>query len=260
MHDLSVTAGLLRKDRWVVVAGMAAITALAWAYMLSLAAGMQPGAMDTMVAAQVDPWRPADVWMTFTMWAIMMVAMMLPSAAPLILLFSTLQSKRSTPASPLPDTGLFATGYIAVWTLFSAAATLLQWALHTTALLSPMLVSTSPLLGGALLIAAGIYQWTRLKQACLTHCRSPLEFLSRHWRSGHDGAFIMGMHHGWYCVGCCSMLMLLLFVLGVMNLLWVATLALIVLIEKVAPAGRWLARCGGLVLVAWGVESILTTW
>jgi predicted metal-binding membrane protein len=148
--------------------------------------------------------------------------------------------------------GLFLLGYVAVWTSFSALAAVAQWALHATALLSPRMVSTSPVLGGGLLIAAGVFQWTPLKHACLAHCRSPLSFLSTDWREGWRGAFAMGWKHGAYCTGCCWVLMALLFVAGVMNLWWIAAITLLVLLEKVLPRGLWFGRAAGVSFIVWG--------
>ena len=154
-------------------------------------------------------------------------------------------------------TGVFLLGYLAVWIVFSAVAAVAQWSLHATALLSPMMVSTSPLLGGALLVAAGVFQWTPLKNVCLTHCRSPLSFLMTDWRDGKLGAFAMGIKHGAFCAGCCWVLMLLLFVAGVMNVLWIAALTALVLLEKIAPRGLWMGRVAGLALIAWGIWMVV---
>jgi predicted metal-binding membrane protein len=150
-------------------------------------------------------------------------------------------------------------GYLLVWTGFSAFATLTQWGLHTAALLSPMMVSTSSILGGILLLAAGIFQLTSLKHACLTHCRSPIGFLITHWREGTRGSLIMGLEHGTYCLGCCWILMALLFVAGVMNLIWVAIIAVFVLAEKVLPSGDLVGRVAGGMLVLAGIVLLLQT-
>jgi predicted metal-binding membrane protein len=151
---------------------------------------------------------------------------------------------------------VFGAGYLAVWTGFSAVAGLSQWLLHRAALLSPAMASATPRLGGGLLIAAGVYQWLPLKGACLMHCRSPLGFFSHAWREGAAGALLMGLRHGLYCVGCCWLLMALLFMAGVMNLLWVAAIAGFVLVEKVVPGGRLLGKVAGALLVAWGTWAL----
>jgi predicted metal-binding membrane protein len=186
--------------------------------------------------------------------------MMLPSAAPMILLFATINRKRRQEGSPYVRTGVFALGYVIVWAGFSIAATTLQWRLDGAMLLSPMMAATSVLLAGGVLIVAGIYQLTPLKQACLRHCRSPLDFILHHWRRGSVGALVMGVRHGLYCLGCCWVLMSLLFVGGVMNFLWIAAIAAYVLLEKTVPAGHWISRAAGVALVAWGgftVASVL---
>jgi len=188
----------------------------------------------------------------FVMWAVMMAAMMIPSAAPMILMFARVNRERRERQRPYVPTAVFLAGYLTVWTAFSAVATLLQGALLKAALLSPMMVTTSPVLGGGLLLAAGIFQWTPLKRACLDHCRSPLSVILSEWREGTQGAFVMGLRHGAYCAGCCWTLMVLLFVAGVMNLLWVAAIAVFVLTEKAAPQGVWVGRAAGLALIAAG--------
>jgi predicted metal-binding membrane protein len=206
-----------------------------------------------MSGPDLGPWSLTALLPLFLMWTEMMVAMMLPSAAPMILTFAMVNRKRRERDEPLVSTAVFAGGYLAVWTAFSGMAALAQWALHARALLSPMMVSTSALLGGLVLIAAGLFQWTPLKQVCLTHCRSPLSFLMTDWREGNVGAFWMGLKHGAFCTGCCWCLMALLFVAGVMNMWWVAIIALFVLLEKIAPRGLWIGRIAGLLLVAWGI-------
>jgi predicted metal-binding membrane protein len=241
---------LARRDRLLVAAGLAAIAGLSWLYILNLASGM-PGGMQSMAMPALEPWSTADFTLMFVMWAVMMVAMMIPSAAPMILLHAAIIAKRPAPDHTPGATAAFTTGYLVVWTGFSAAATLLQWALEQAALLSPMMVSSSPYLGGALLIGAGVYQITPLKNACLQHCRSPVQFLTAHWRKGTGGAFRMGLAHGLYCVGCCWVLMALLFVGGVMNMLWIAAIAIFVLLEKIAPNGRLVSRtAAGLLALA----------
>ena len=181
----------------------------------------------------------------FLMWAVMMVAMMLPSAVPMIQGFLAVNDGRRLSSRPYVPVGIFVLGYIVAWAAFSAAATLAQWGLHKAALLSPMMVATSPIVNGGLLLAAGIFQWTPLKRACLTNCRSPLSFLMSEWREGAGGAFTMGLRHGAYCVGCCWALMALLFVVGVMNLLWIAIIAIFVMAEKVLPGGPLIGRIAG---------------
>jgi len=207
-----------------------------------------------------DSWNLSALLLLFLMWAVMMVAMMVPSAVPMIQGFVAVNERRRNSSRPVIPVGVFVLGYIVAWTSFSAAAALAQWGLHRAALLSPMMVSTSPILSGGLLLAAGIFQWTPLKRACLRNCRSPLTFLMSGWRDGTAGAFFMGLHHGAYCVGCCWALMVLLFVVGVMNLLWVAVIALFVIAEKVLPRGELIAHIAGVALVAVGIGVITKSW
>jgi predicted metal-binding membrane protein len=213
-----------------------------------------PGAMSEMAMAAMAPaaWTPGYAVLMFFMWWIMMMAMMLPSAAPMILLFAMINRKQREKGAPYVPTGIFAAGYLLVWGAFSLVAVTAQWGLERSGLLSSMMVTTSVMLGAGLLIAAGIYQLTPLKHACLRHCRSPIFFISHHWRPGDFGALRMGIEHGAFCTACCWFLMALLLYGGVMNLYWIVGLALFVLLEKTIPAGHWLGRLTGLALIAWG--------
>lgn len=248
-------AALVRRDRVVIGSGIGALVAGAWAYLLHLRGAMAGADMAGLpgMAAVWTPWTAVEVLFTIAMWAVMMVGMMLPAAAPVILLFATVNRKRREQGDLAVPTGIFILGYLSVWGAFSLAAGLAQWGLHTAALLSPAMTTTSPLVGGALLVAAGLYQLTPLKEACLAHCRSPLGFLMTEWRDGVAGALRMGLRHGSYCLGCCWILMTLLFVTGVMNLLWVALIALFVLVEKVAPGGRLIGRLASWALIVAGL-------
>ena len=210
-----------------------------------------------MAMPGMHAWSPVEPLLLFLLWAPMMVAMMLPSAAPTILLVASVLRRRREHASPAAPTAVFVAGYLLVWIGFSAAAATAQWALHQAALLSPAMTSTSPVLGGLLLLIAGVYQWLPIKSICLHHCRSPLGFVNSHWREGSGGALRMGVTHGFHCLGCCWALMMLLFVAGVMNLLWVAAIAALVLVEKVVPGGQWLGRVAGLSLAGWGLWMLL---
>jgi predicted metal-binding membrane protein len=258
MQRATPLEAVLKKDRMVVAAGIAGLVALACAYVLYRAWDMTNAVDADMAMAQMQPWGVVDFVLTFSMWAVMMTAMMIPTAAPMILLFAKVHRSRKEQQRPFVPTGIFLLGYLAVWSSFAAAASVVQWGLHSAALLSPMLVSTNPFLGGALLVAAGLYQWSPLKHACLSNCRSPLGFLMAEWREGAKGTFVMGLRHGAVCLGCCWVLMALLFVLGVMNLLWIAALASFVLIEKVAPAGAWVGRLTGFLLAGWGAWMIVS--
>jgi predicted metal-binding membrane protein len=248
---------VLRRDRSMVLSGLALIVALSWAYVASLASDMQNMDMVTeMAMPRMHPWDVADFALTFVMWAVMMVAMMTPSATPMILMFAGVNRKRRQQERPYVSTSVFLLGYLMAWAGFSVLATTAQWGLHAVSLLSAMMASTSPVIGSALLLTAGIYQWTPLKHVCLTKCRSPLGFVLNEWREGAWGALLMGLKHGVYCVGCCWFLMALLLVAGVMNLLWIAAIAGFVLLEKVAPGGDRLGRVAGVVLVGWGVWMV----
>jgi predicted metal-binding membrane protein len=226
-----------------------AVSALAFAYVYS-PTGME--AMPMGVPPGLGAWGAREVAVVFGMWAAMMVGMMLPSVLPMALLYAAAARKAARQGSPLAPTAVFASGYAAIWTLFAAAATAAQWGLERAALLSPMLETTSPALGAAILIAAGAYQLTPLKDACLRQCRSPATFVASHWRAGAWGAFRMGLGHGAFCVGCCAVLMALLFVGGVMNPVWIGAIAGFVLIEKLLPFGAAAGRAAGLAAIAAG--------
>lgn len=253
MHNGTPLGGLLKQDRAIILSALAGISMLAWLYILYLAWGMKNVDMGVeMAMPQMQAWGSVDFVLTFVMWAVMMVAVMVPSAAPMVLMFATVNRSRREQKGHFVPTGLFLASYLVVWSGFSALATLVQWQLHAAALLSSTIMVTSPVLGGVLLLAAGIFQWTPLKHACLAHCRSPLGHLMTDWREGTGGAFIMGLRHGSYCVGCCWLLMVLLFVAGVMNLLWVAAIGAFILVEKVIRADRWVSQAAGLLFVVWG--------
>lgn len=244
---------VLRRDRAIVLSGLALIIALSWAYISYLARDMQ--SME-MAMPRMQAWGVVDFAMMFAMWAVMMAAMMTPSAAPMVLTFASLNRGRRKRQAPYVPTGVFLLGYLVVWAGFAALAAAAQWGLQAASLLSPMMASTSPILGGVLLLAAGAYQWTPLKYACLRHCRSPLGFILSEWREGGWGAFSMGLKHGSYCVGCCWFLMALLFAAGVMNLLWISAIAGFVLLEKVVPAGHRVGQAAGVLLMLWGAWMV----
>jgi predicted metal-binding membrane protein len=198
---------------------------------------------------------PELIWLV-PMWIVMMVAMMVPSAAPTILLFASVARRRRARGVATASAAAFTLGYLLVWAFYATIAAAGQWKLHRLALLSPAMVSASPWFGGGLLVAVGLYQWLPIKDACLSRCRSPLGFLSAEWQEGTRGALVMGIRHGTFCVGCCGLLMALLFVAGVMNLLWVAAIATLVLAEKLGPSGRGMGRVTGLVMIGWGIWVI----
>jgi predicted metal-binding membrane protein len=242
-------------DRIVIIAALVIITAVSWAYLIHDAAGSN-GVPLCCIRPDVRLWDFKDIAALMVMWTIMMIGMMTPTTAPMLLVFAALNRKRREQDRPYVATGLFLLGYLIVWTGFSLVATLAQWGLHRTRLMSPEMISTNRWLGAAVLIGAGIFQWTPAKNRCLTHCRSPLDFIMTEWREGPGGAVIMGLRHGISCTGCCWLLMALLFVVGVMNLLWVAAITVFVLAEKAFPGGLWIARISGAALVVWGLWTL----
>jgi predicted metal-binding membrane protein len=231
------TSRLLSYDRAIIAGGIAALVALSWLSLINGAAGML--AMRPPLGALV------------LMWWLMMLAMMLPSAAPAILLYGRVRETRGKDAM-IPPTWLFLGAYLCAWLLFSIVAASAQHAL-----IGPSMALDNRWAAAALLIAAGAYQLSPLKNACLGRCRSPAQFLSRHWQPGVGGAIRLGIRHGAYCLGCCWLLMALLFVGGVMNFAWIAALSLIVAIEKLLPRGELFARVIGVALIAWGVVRLL---
>jgi predicted metal-binding membrane protein len=252
VHDDIVLAKLLRRDRAIVVVGAAAIALLGWAYLFYQGWAMQHMDLVAMAMPSTVAWGLMDLLVVFVMWALMMVAMMVPSATPMLLTFATVARSRRAQGRAFVPVWVFLGGYLVLWTAFSLAATLAQWGLHSLALISPMMVGTNPVLGSVLLVAAGIYQWTPFKQACLRHCRTPLQFLLTYWQDGTKGAFLIGLRHGAYCLGCCWLLMAVLFAVGVMNLAWIAALSVFVLLEKIISRGLWVAKVAGLVLMGFG--------
>jgi predicted metal-binding membrane protein len=245
---------VLKRDRWVMLAALLVLSAASWGYLFYDAWRMQNGGSCCVVAtADLRTWLTWDLLLLLVMWVVMMIAMMAPTAAPMVLTFASVNRRRRQLQRPYVPTGFFLLGYLGAWAVFSIGATLAQWGLHAAALMSPEMVSTSPLLGGAILLSAGLFQLSPLKHSCLAHCRTPLAFIMTEWREGVGGALRMGVRHGVFCLGCCWILMLVLFVLGVMNLLWVGILTLFVLLEKTAPAGPWLGRVGGIAMAGWGV-------
>ena len=259
------TAALSWRERGIIWLTLAGVTLVSWLYLLALADQMMPKvmpkALSGMAMAMPMPmpaaWTATTFWLMFVMWWVMMLGMMLPSAAPMILMFATLNRNKAARGGAFVPTFVFAAGYLLVWGGFSLAATLAQWALERASLLSPMMRTNSVVLGAALLAVAGLYQFSPWKQACLRHCRSPFAFVMNHWWDGWGGALRMGCEHGVYCLGCCAVLMTLLFVVGVMNLLWVAAIAAFVFIEKLLPRGAWIARVGGLAMLGFGVFLVL---
>ena len=253
---------LARRDRFVVLASLALLAILAWVYTFLVAPpgaeGGQRGEMGAMAGmagmamGAWKPWTVTEAALMLVMWVVMMAAMMIPSAAPMMLAFARIGRARTETPGLMTSGAAFLLGYLVLWVTFGLFATTGQGLLHAAALLSPSMASASPIFSGTVLIAAGIYQFTPLKGACLAKCRTPLAFLLTEWRDGIRGAFVMGLRHGLYCVGCCWLMMALLFVAGVMNLVWIALLALVVLAEKALPYGQWVGRVLGIAAAAWG--------
>ena len=272
---------LIARDRTIALMGLIALCVLAWLYIVMGAGlGMTARQMTTLalfpheqtahavnmgemaMGAMAAPGVVSGFvgWaLALAMWWVMMIAMMAPSAAPTILLYARVHrhsAGRGQLEDKPPPTAAFAAGYLLIWLVFSIAAAVLHQGMESSGIISSM-GSRSQWLSAGVLIAAGAYQFTPLKSACLFHCRSPAEFLARHWRPHSIGAMRLGAIHGAYCVGCCWALMTLLFVGGTMNLVWIAALTILVLAEKLLPPGRWVGRAVGLVLIGWGIATML---
>lgn len=269
---ITATEGLLRRERLLVGGCLGLICLLSWYYLLiGAGTGMSTLAMTTWqfpppVYRSMDAagW-PLTYWLIMLlMWWVMMIAMMVPSAAPMILLYARVYRHNlpavSRPSSLVP-TGAFLAGYLLAWLCFSLVATGMQWGLERAGLVHGMMMwSSNHVLSAGFLLAAGIYQLSPLKSLCLDHCRSPAGFLSEHWRKGRAGALRMGIDHGLYCVGCCWFLMLLLFVGGAMNLVWIVGLAVLVLLEKLLPGGHRVGRVSGGLMIIAGALLLLGAW
>lgn len=253
---------LLKRDRAIVAAALLGITGLAWAYLVWIGNSMKmPGAsMPDMpgmniAAPAFRAWTAGDFGFTFAMWAVMMVGMMTPSIAPMVLLYARVGRQAALQNAPFAAAGWFAGGYLLGWTAFSLVATVVQALLERAALLTPMMTASSVRVGGVILVAAGIYQWVPFKVSCLKQCRSPLAFIQNHGGFKRDaaGSLGLGLRHGFFCIGCCWALMALLFAGGVMNVLWIAAIAGLVLIEKVVPAGRMIGSVAGIGFLLFGL-------
>jgi predicted metal-binding membrane protein len=257
----------LRREQWLLLLCLLALSGVAWLALLRLTNAMTaPGGMaDVAMAGMPMPWGLNDALLMLAMWLVMMVGMMLPSAIPMLLMYQLMLRKRLPNAQRHWAIALFCLAYVLVWGGFSLLATLLQWGLERLLPLSPQLfglppgleLGSSSSLAAGLLLAAGTYQLLPTKSACLERCRGPLQFLLAYWRPGWRGGWRMGLAHGWYCLGCCWVLMGLLFVGGLMNLLWAALLGGYVLLEKTLPGGRWFSRLTGLLLLGWGGVLLL---
>jgi predicted metal-binding membrane protein len=259
---------LLKRDRVIVLGALLALTALAWSYLRWLDANMQASMASTMpdmpgmtMAPAIRPWTVTELYVAFAMWAVMMVGMMTPSAAPMALIYARVGRQAAAQGKPLAPTLWFVVGYLLAWCGFALFATLAQGALLQLRLITPLLASGSDVFGGFVLLAAGLYQWTPFRDACLAQCRAPAAFIQRHggFRRSRPASLGLGFRHGLYCIGCCWALMALLFVVGVMNLLWIAALSIWVLLEKIVPQSRLMSRALGFVLIAMAIIMLTGT-
>lgn len=261
----SAFEAILRRDRVIIIASLVVLTTLAWFDLVRLATDMEMGGMDmtgyrmipsgqALMMPASAPWQPIEFAYVFVMWVVMMIGMMTPSVTPMILVYARVGRQATASRAFVPVTW-FVGGYFLAWVAFSLVATATQWALERATLLTPIMASVSNIVGGILLIVAGLYQWTPLKDVCLRQCQAPLGFILSHggFQRTASSSLALGFRHGTYCLGCCWALMLLLFTLGVMNLFWIAALAIVVLFEKVVPFGRRVARIAGLAFFAGGV-------
>jgi predicted metal-binding membrane protein len=245
----------LRRDRWVIIGALLSLTILALGYTWWLGTGFD---MSGMMSPRFIPWTAAHFAFMFAMWLVMMVGMMTPSVAPMVFLYVAVGRSSVGTGQAFAPAGAFIAGYLLSWAAFSAGATLLQWLLESRALVAPMMAGTSRPLAGAVLIAAGIYQWLPIKQSCLSQCRAPLSFVQRHggFQASARGSLRLGALHGGYCIGCCWAVMVLLFAFGVMNFYWIAGLMIFVLVEKVMPHAGIVSRIAGLAAIAAGIALI----
>jgi predicted metal-binding membrane protein len=252
----SALESALRRDRWLVGSALLVVTAMALGYTAWLATGFD---MSGMMSPVYVPWSARYFVFMLVMWVVMMIGMMTPSVAPTILLYAAFGRRSAQQGDVFASAAWFAAGYLLAWSAFALAATLLQWLLEKWALVTPMMAGTSRTLGGCTLICAGIYQWLPAKQACLSHCRAPLSFIQAHggFRPGVWPPVRLGILHGGYCIGCCWMLMFLLFAFGVMNLAWIGGLMMFVLLEKLVPAAGWIARTAGVLAIIAGFALIV---
>jgi predicted metal-binding membrane protein len=255
MHG-SALAAALRRDRWIVVLALCTITLLALGYTCWLATGFD---MSGMMSPDFVPWSAARFGFMLAMWVVMMIGMMTPSVAPTILLYAALANQGGARHRFAPP-GWFLAGYLLAWTGFATVATLLQWLLEWRALVTPMMAGTDRIIGGGMLVAAGVYQWLPVKQACLASCQAPLSFVQRHggFQPEIRGSLRLGIQHGLHCIGCCWVLMILLFAFGVMNLAWIAGLMAFVLIEKILPRPRLVSRAAGVMAVVAGLALVFS--
>lgn len=260
MHERTALESLLLRDRWFTGGALAVIIVLCWAWIVPMARDMYGSMEGPSAWMMTDTWDFTHLTLLFAMWVVMMAGMMLPSAAPTLILYAGVIRKSPGAGRVQAHVYAFAGGYLLVWTAFSLLATGLQRALAHWLLLSPMMEIRAGWFGSALLVVAGIYQLTPFKRTCLDSCRSPAAFIAQHWQRGVKGGFHIGVAHGLYCLGCCWALMLLLFVGGVMNLWWISALTIFVLVEKVAPLGAQGGRLSGWLIIAFGIFNLVRSY
>jgi predicted metal-binding membrane protein len=239
---------LPRRETIAIVASIIGITLLAWTYLILMAFDMH-----SMATMPLPFWNLQYFLMMLLMWAIMMVGMMLPSVLPTVLIYAAIARKAQKDDNGIASVSIFVSGYLVIWLAFSLLATGLQWYFDYLGLLSAMMKINNAIFAACLLILTGVYQCLPLKDACLQHCRSPVEFFRDHWRRGSIGAFTMGIHHGLFCLGCCALLMSLLFFGGVMSLVWIAGISVFVLLEKILPFGLLGAKMSGIFVILIGI-------
>ncbi len=259
MNKKNTLEYILQKDRFVVLSGLFVMCILAWLYTVYLYRQMEVMNMDALFFAMpmTPTWTFLDFLLLFLMWFVMMIAMMTPAVTPLILIFAMVNRQKKQQQNPFVPTGYLLAGYFLVWAGFSLLATLLQWFLQQIAWLNPEMVTTNKIVGAVILVAAGLFQFTPLKHRCLKYCRTPIDFVHRNWKEGRQGALRMGIDNGMYCLGCCWMLMILLFVSGIMNLLWIVLIALFVLLEKAIARSNWISFIAGAALIVYGIMVLI---
>ena len=252
----SMRVSLRVRDKIIILAALGGVVAICWGYISTLAGDMslmRPPSSNASAIVGMHPWKTTDFFRMFLMWAVMMVGMMVPTAMRAVLIYATAANRAKAQGRPVAQACWFVSGYAFTWIIFSVGAMGLQWAFEQAGLLSPMMVSSSPNLGAGLLIAAGLYQLTPWKDVCLKHCQSPAMFIATYFRPGYVGAIRRGAYHGAYCVGCCWVLMGLLFLGGVMNLFWIATITVFVLLEKLLPPSLKTVLLTGSLMVGSGI-------
>jgi predicted metal-binding membrane protein len=250
---------LLKKDRLIIIISLVFISIICWFYIIYLYKQMHPMNMDAFLFAMpMSPeWTATDFLLLFLMWLVMMIAMMTPSIAPLVLIFAMVNRQKKQQQAPFVSATYLFAGYYVAWAIFGLLATLLQWRLQAIDWLDPEMFITHKYVAGCILLLAGIFQFTTLKTRCLQHCATPVAFIHSKWKDGRSGAFQMGIQNGIYCLGCCWILMIVLFVAGIMNLLWIAIIGAFVLVEKIYPGRKWLSMLAGILLVGCGIYRFL---